>query len=369
MHPTSFSMERGVARCRVFLSLIAILALFVDPGEPALTHWLPLTNSAFALKRYWATVLCAHLIYSVSVYWLQVRVETSSPRLTAASTLGDILFATAIALVTEGTTSPFYSFFTFAVVATGLRSGLRATLLVTGLSVGLYIILLLGTATSTQAYYIAMRATYIAIAGYLVGYLGQERINQDERIRALEAVAQREGIARSLHDGYSQALAGVNLRLATCQELLRRGQQEDALKGLAELQSGVGREYDQLRAYIRTLIEREGPAHTPRQANSGPVVSVRVFMEGSPELSEHTLLIAVEAIRNACRHAQATRAALRADMDDDGVVLTIEDDGVGFPSDAAAPWSIASRVSECGGELRFESRTRGAYMQIHLPES
>ena len=45
----------------------------------------------------------------------------------------------------------------------------------------------------------------------------------ESRIRELESASQRERIARSLHDGYMQALAGVNLRLETCRELLRRG--------------------------------------------------------------------------------------------------------------------------------------------------
>jgi hypothetical protein len=37
------------------------------------------------------------------------------------STWGDVLFAAAIAFVTEGTNSPFYVYFLFAVLAAGLR--------------------------------------------------------------------------------------------------------------------------------------------------------------------------------------------------------------------------------------------------------
>ena len=35
---------------------------------------------------------------------------------------------------------------------------------------------------------------------------------------------------------------------------------------LGELQSGVKREYDELRAYIRSLVEREGDARARRAA-------------------------------------------------------------------------------------------------------
>src|SRR5439155_1014658 len=61
-----------------------------------------------------------------------------------------------------------------------------------------------------------MRPVYLAITGYLVGYLGEQRLTLESRVRDLEAAAERERIARSLHDGYVQALAGVNLRLGTC---------------------------------------------------------------------------------------------------------------------------------------------------------
>ncbi len=37
MSTTGFDMERGIARCRVFLSVIAIFALYVDPTEPTVT--------------------------------------------------------------------------------------------------------------------------------------------------------------------------------------------------------------------------------------------------------------------------------------------------------------------------------------------
>jgi hypothetical protein len=164
--------------------VIAILALYVDPTEPTLTRWLPLTGGAFTVNRYWVTILVSHLAYSLTLVFLQTRPLVTPARLATISTWGDVLFAAAIALVTEGTTSPFYSFFAFAVLTAGLRSGMRAALVVTGWSVGLYVILVVVSAPTNQAFYIVMRAAYIAITGYLVGYLGQERINQEARIRS-----------------------------------------------------------------------------------------------------------------------------------------------------------------------------------------
>jgi signal transduction histidine kinase len=362
-------MERSIARCRVFLSVIAIFALYVDPTEPTLTRWLPLTGGAFTVNRYWATVLVAHLAYSLTLVFLQTPPAAPSPRLATIATWGDILFAAAIAVVTEGTTSPFYSFFAFAVLAAGLRSGLRAALAVTGVSVGLYTILVVVSAPSNQTFYIVMRATYIAITGYLVGYLGQERMNQEDRIRSLEANAQRERIARSLHDGYAQALAGVNLRLETCRELFRRGQHDDALVELGELQAGVNREHDDLRTYIRSLVDLDA-SHASGTREDAPHVSVHAEFHGSAGFVEHVLLILLEGTRNVDRHARARSAVIGAQTVERELVLTIDDDGIGFPDGAAPPWSMQSRVAECGGQLTVSrDGRRGSHVLIHLPET
>lgn len=366
MDAVNFDMERGIARCRVLLSLVAILALYIDPSEPTLTRWLPLSGGAFTVNRYWATVLVAHLAYSATLAFLQALSVVAPTRLATIATCGDVLFAAAIALVTEGTTSPFYSFFAFAVLAAGLRSGLRAALAVTGLSVGLYMILIIVSAPNEQVFYVLMRAVYIAITGYLVGYLGQQRIDQEARIRSLETHAQREQIARALHDGYAQALAGINLRLESCRELFHRGLHDDALTELGELQGGVNREHDELRRYIRSLVDLDGTRasgepHDPTQ------VTVQADFRGSAALVEHVLLLLLEGTRNVRRHARAHSAAIGVRTIEHEVVLTIDDDGVGFPA-GAAPWSMVSRVAECGGELALRSDgQKGGHVVIQLP--
>jgi signal transduction histidine kinase len=366
MSKTAFDMERGIARCRVLLSLVAILALYIDPTEPRLIRWLPLTGGPFTVDRYWASVLIAHLAYSVTLFVLSTR-DVVTPRLTILSTCGDVLFAAAIALVTEGATSPFYSFFAFAVLAAGMRSGRRAALAVTTVSVSLYLALLVTSAPPDEAFYVVMRAAYIGIAGYLVGYLGQTRIDLEARIRGLEASAQREQIARSLHDGYAQALAGVNLRVESCRELFRRGRHDEALAELADLQTGVNREHDLLREYIRSLVDLDAGERGPLRPDQ-TAMSIEIAFRGGPTLVEHVLLILLEATRNIRRHAHARSAAINVRTRARELSVTIDDDGVGFEAGAPLPWSIMSRVAECGGSMQLRKDGRpGAHVVIDLP--
>ena len=52
------------------------------------------------------------------------------------------------------------------------------------------------------------------------------------------------------------------------------------------------------------------------------------------------------------------------------VAIAIDDDGVGFPPEATAPWSIASRAAELGGVVRVDPAERpGGHVRIELPEA
>jgi signal transduction histidine kinase len=354
MSVADLDMERSIARCRVFLCLVIALVLYIDP----------LTGGAFALGKYWGSVLAAHLAYGLSLVAAQRR--SSSRRLSVLATVGDVLFAAAVATVTEGTTSPFYAFFSFAVLAAALRSGLRAAMGVTSVSVALYIALVVFRSPPDQHLYLLIRAAYIGITGYLVGYFGEVRLRQEDRIRELEAVAERERIARSLHDGHMQALAGVNLRLETCRQLLRRGSSDEAVAELTDLQLGVNREHDELRAYIRSLVDLDEAAAAGRE--SATRVSVSARFDGSVAFVEHVLLLMLEGTRNVHRHARASSASVEARVADDELVLTIDDDGVGFRDGVSPSWSMTSRVRECGGRLTLPTDGRaGGHVVVQLP--
>ena len=359
-------IERTIARCRVILSVAALIAVYIDPTRPSLTRWLPLTGGPFMLDPLALAVMLSHLVYSLTLLLLERRRVLTASRIAIVSTWMDVLFGALIALVTEGENSPFYVFFAFAVLVAAFRAGLRLALLVTLTSALLYLGLILVSHPWGLTFYI-MRPAYIVITGYLVGYLGEQRLVLETRLRAFEAASQRERIARSLHDEFVQALAGVNVRLETCRQLLRRGQPEKALVELTDLQSGVNREHDELRTYIRSLIDREAAPGRPA-ADDRTRFTVRAQFDGSLALLEHALQIMLEGARNVALHARADSALIRVAQDAMQVSITIDDDGVGFPADAAPPWSIASRAVELGGSVRVGTRDQpGGHVAVHLP--
>src|SRR5580658_5517200 len=125
-------LDLNVARARIALSIVALISIYIDPTTG---------QGIFSIDRAVLATLALHFAYGITTYSL-IRRRILPERVFAATTALDILFATAIAFFTEGPTSPSYVFFTFAIIAVGCRTGLRATLWVTFASVVLYLLLI-----------------------------------------------------------------------------------------------------------------------------------------------------------------------------------------------------------------------------------
>lgn len=340
------SLDLSVARARMFLSLAGMLSLYIDPTT---------AGGLFHLAGLVLPILLAHLAYSIFLYIARKR-RWAAAALGNAAIACDLLFAAAIAFLTEGETSPSYVFFVFAIVAAGVRPGSRATIVASTLSVALYLAVTMLADGLSERY--AMRAIYLAMAGYLIAAIGRQRA-------AFESRAERVAIARSLHDGYIQALAGVNLRLQACRERLARGDSARVLAEMEELQDGVAREYDQARAYIRSLAGLSTSVRRPEPADL--TVELQATFSGSGMLAEHVLQIMLEGLRNARRHGDATRLEMMLSTSSKQLQLTIDDDGRGFEDPDTPPWAIASRVAEMGGTIAILNAEGPARLAVEMP--
>lgn len=204
--------------------------------------------------------------------------------------------------------------------------------------------------------------------------------------RSFEArVAERERIARDLHDTLLQSVQGLILHfrrialrtpdnaptrplmqeaLALATEVLEEGR--DKLGGLrtavdsADL-AGL------LETHGRRLSAQHGAAFALRQ--DGRVRRLR-----APVLDE-LLAIAREAVRNAFLHAQAGRIEVALHYGERELALEVRDDGVGIEAAAqdgrAGHWGIPGmreRAAELGATIELRSApARGCAWQLRLP--
>jgi signal transduction histidine kinase len=359
-------MEQHIALGRLALSVAAIVSVWVDPTTPNLSHWVTVQGGLFMIDQRALSVLALHLVYAVALWIADGSAAAWARAVLRVSIALDVVFGVAVAIVTEGASSPSYVFFAFAILASGCRSDFRSVLLVTGVCVAAYFgIILLSAGRGADVY--LMRPVYLAIMGALLAYLAQRRLECERRTHAAESQAQRQGIARALHDGYVQALAAVNLRLGNCRLLLDRGRGDDVRTELAAIQDGVRREYDDVRGYVRALadIERRSSDLVTSEA---PHCTVLAELSADSDTVEHALQIMLEGIRNARRHARATATAVAARETPGALRITIEDDGVGFGPGADVPWTVATRVRDCGGSARLSAAARGgARLEVDLP--
>lgn len=348
-------LDLQIARARLVLSPLAMLTLYIDPSAGGLFH----------LSGTPLIIVSGHLFYSLATY-LALSRGLATKHLRKLSTMLDLAFAAAIALCTEGRTSPSYVFFVFAIVAAGFRTGFRATIMVTILSVAMYLAVIGFEHGVTNSY--MMRGVYLALAGYLICFFGQQRVAFEARVRELESKAERLTIARSLHDGYVQTLAGVNLRLETCRAILRSHEPALALSELTDLQAGIAREYDAVRSYIRSLAEIDRCIAGQMPGSNDPRFEMKADFCARGMVVEQVLQIALEGMRNAWRHGRARMVKIDVRSTGDRIRITVGDDGVGFRDSSTAPWAIASRVAEVGGELKISSGAgAGARLEIQMP--
>jgi signal transduction histidine kinase len=365
--PVTVDMEPSIARCRVLLSVITLIAVYVDPTEPTLLPWLNLGGGGFAIDPQVLAVMGGHLCYSGLVYYVLARGLVPPKRLANVTTWADVAFGAVIVAFTEGTSSPFWAYFVFAVIASGAHGGFRRSIAVTIVSVGIYLSLIVFAWSGDTNVYI-VRPVYLAVVGYLTAYLGQQRSSLQDEVHRLESARERNRIARALHDGCVQTVGGVTLTLESCKQLVRTGRTVEAEARLTELQASMDREYDELRGYVRQLAEVE-PSEAQAEPSADTRVQVRADFGGSPAMVENVLSIVREAVANVRRHARARQAAVSVRAADGQVVIAVDDDGVGFADPERLPWSMSSRVNEVGGLIEVARDQRpGAHLRLAVPE-
>ncbi|MFC8655748.1 sensor histidine kinase [Streptomyces parvus] len=225
----------------------------------------------------------------------------------------------------------------------------------------------------------------------LIVELVATRADLAEAERTAGTLAERERLAREIHDTLAQGLSSIQLLLRAAERSLPenapatphvRAAREAAQANLAEARSFVRAltppdlEHGSLAAALERLCAR----------TTAPELTVRFAVSGTPvELPtpyEVALLrTAQSALANTVRHAEARRAEITLSFMDTSVALDVVDDGRGFdPSGAPVPErgtggdggfglpAMRARAGSLGGALSVESAPgQGTAVALTLP--
>ncbi|CAN1521857.1 HATPase_UhpB-NarQ-NarX-like domain containing protein [Mycobacteriaceae bacterium] len=191
--------------------------------------------------------------------------------------------------------------------------------------------------------------------------LAWQLASTQHRMRELDVIADRERIARDLHDHVIQRLFAVGLSLQGTIPRARTPEVQVRLTDIVdELQGVIG----EIRTKIFELHGGSSGATRLRQrldeaiaGFSGSGLRTTARFSGplsvvDATLADHAEAVLREAVSNAIRHAQANSLIINVRVEDDLSVEVI-DDGCGMPPDVTASGlaNLRARAAEAGGEL------------------
>ncbi len=200
--------------------------------------------------------------------------------------------------------------------------------------------------------------------------------------------AERQRIARELHDETGQALTALGLGLRGAATMFRQDENK-AMHNLRHLEDLAAHSLNELQRMIADLR----PSHLDDLGLSAALrwytgeVQSRAPLEVSFEVTgeareiasalKTTLFrLAQEALTNVVKHAAADHAQVRLIYGQQVVTLSIEDDGCGFDADGLAradrhSWGLLGmeeRASLLGGQLNLRSSPgKGTRVEVHIP--
>jgi ligand-binding sensor domain-containing protein/two-component sensor histidine kinase len=227
---------------------------------------------------------------------------------------------------------------------------------------------------------------FLVVAATLLGYwIYMWRVRQVEsRFKAV--LAERNRIAREIHDTLAQGFVAVSVQLQIvgrmlsqssdaarqhldqAQELVRAGL-DDARRAIWELRSQNAENQDLASQLLQTAERVTASSEIKTQ------VQVHGIYRPLPSAVEGELLrIAQEAVTNVVRHANATHIEILLSFTPRSVKMTIMDDGNGFASDAPSLadghfgiTGMKERAQQIGGSLTVSSKEgEGTQVQVEV---
>lgn len=206
--------------------------------------------------------------------------------------------------------------------------------------------------------------------------IGQDvtgRKQAEEQTKRLAVAEERRRLARELHDAVTQSLYSAALFAEAGQRSIRSGEYEDADTYLTSLRETAQYAVSEMRLLLHELrpldLEENGLLDAIQRRLDAVErrigIKVRLIAETNlnlPEAVEQELYrVAQEAFNNTLRHASADNLIVNLSKDAQQVVMSIEDDGVGFCLATAKQQggmglqNMRERVEQLGGTFRIDT--------------
>lgn len=222
---------------------------------------------------------------------------------------------------------------------------------------------------------------------HLARQLVQARDTIAEQTRAASTAAERDRIARELHDTVAQSNLSIHLLLDAATAALAREESDEARSLVQEARAAAARTGLQTRRFV-DAAETEVPSGAQLReelrrlvADAASVVPAAVVLRDEltdeelaelPRSTARALLRLVESLlANAVQHSDAPRIMVTVGMHEHQILLDVVDDGRGFVPEQVGGFGLRSaraRAASVGGSVVIESAPgSGTAVQVVLP--
>jgi two-component system, NarL family, sensor histidine kinase UhpB len=224
--------------------------------------------------------------------------------------------------------------------------------------------------------------TFNSMLDALAEMSGKQR---DLSIRALRAAEEeRKRVSIDLHDKTAQTLAGLLVQLSLVKNIkdpdMRAAMLHEASQQATFAMDEVYRVLQALRPPALELLGLRGAVEAyARSLSENGELQIEVIADDikgalNDEAEIATYRIVQEALANVVKHSRATRVQIYLRRTSDGVVVTIEDNGIGFATEATLNsarslglFGMQERASYLGGHVEIRSGSAGTTVEVQIP--
>ncbi len=356
----SFSGLKGFRRFGAnYIWLIYSVFFFIEP----------------VLRRNWAYLAECLGVFAVFLGFYIWYVETKRPQYRLPLVI--VIFSIGIATIHWNSGATFFFIFASALAPFAVRSMRTALSLIIADAIGLGAMWLL---LREDPINFGISAAFVLVVGSVNLFMAEQKRSEcrlrkaQEENAALAQVAERERIARDLHDVLGHTLSVIVLKAELAGRLMGKDDARAAVE-IADVEKTARTALAEVREAIGGYRAKGLQAEVDMARMTLDAAGVRLRCETMPPTlkarEETALSLSVrEAVTNIVRHAQATECIMRFAVAKDGyMTLEVEDNGCQcVEREGNGLRGMRARVEELGGRFRIErAPVQGTRLVIELP--
>jgi two-component system sensor histidine kinase DesK len=356
-----------------------------DEDQVALWTWIPLFFSLFyflplfySWQHFDAIKISGALVIYACFIYFYLKAQQHDERTAIRPILAILLLSCIGTYFNPGT----FTLFAFAAYFIGYYYPTPKSII--GLILVIALILLTAVIFKLINVFFIIPALFCSIPNFMFGLAERrtrvQKISEQrsqQQIEQLATVAERERIARDLHDLLGHTLSSIALKAELAEKLAKAGQAEKSIEEISQVAKITRETLSEVRqavsGYKAKDPQDEVDKIVARLADKNFTVEQQVSLKHLTAKAESSLLLILkEAITNILRHSNGDHVLVKTQQTENSLLLTIFDNGSHYTNTKNKPLfsnglkGIIERVNELKGKFSLDTQ-QGFELNIHFP--